>query len=268
MKVLNILAALFMAMLSPFRSFAPDFMDNDTRLKLKSAAFDSFETEDETFDDTYAPEDGEAYDAVTGKRKARPNASRMAGATKWTASNGYFTVNIVNAIGANQTIELFNSLRSWAMVTNSTLTAYNPFTFSNRAAANANNTVVYAANGDLIVTDNAGAILTISCPDIPYRTLVETLKFYRISVKSLKMGFTNSPQLNNPITYTEQTFLGKDNKNKFLPKAFFSDGQFQVKQVTITQPFIIDGERGLNFLVNSGETLDLTFSLNGVAKNG
>lgn len=261
-KVYLLICGFFAAFLT-----APSFMNGATKNRI-IGAFDSMDSDNE-YDDTY--DDGSGYDDsdnVTGKKRPAKRGLVIAGGggSNWMPSNGYFTINIVNSIVGAQTIELFNSLRSFASVTNSVLTAYNPFTFTNRDVANANSTVVYAPNGDLVVTGAAGTALTISCPDIPYRVLVETLKFYRISVKSLKIGFTNTPQLSNVLTFTEQTFLGRNNQNSLMPKAFFNDNQFQSKQVTITNGFIIDGERGINFLVNNGETMDLTFMLNAVAK--
>lgn len=259
-KVFLFISGLFTALFAAFLT-KPDFMDSKTKNLILSTSFDSMDEQDE-YEDTYEDSDYDGYKGKPGGKKPAAGA----GGTRWKPSNGYFTINIVNAIAGAQTIELFNSLRSWASVTNAVLTAFNPFSFANRDAANANSTIVYAANGDLIVTSAAGTILTISCPDIPYKTLVETLKFYRINVKSLKIGFTNTPQLSNTINFTEQTFLGRDNKNTLMPKAFFTDGQFQSKQVTITNGFIIDGERGMNFVVNQGETMDLTFMLSAVAK--
>ena len=81
------------------------------------------------------------------------------------------------------------------------------------------------------------------------------------------MTFTNEPQLDQDINYTEKTFLGKNNTNTFTPRAFFKDAQFQSKQVTMTQPYIIDGERGLNFICNSGETMSFSFYLDKLQKS-
>lgn len=239
-------------------------MNNETKERLKAAAFDSYDDEnsyDDSFDDTY-----ESVDNYKGKKKATGNAPSMA-ATSWIATSGYFTVSVVNSIGALQRIELFSSLRNAGFTSNVGLyPTYLPFVFSNRAAANANNTVVFASNGDQIITNNAGAILTISCKQIPYRTLLESLKFYRISVKQTKIGYTNEPQLDNDITHITQTLLGKLEQNTFTPRVYFKDTQFQSKQVTIAQPYIIDGERGLQVDVNSGETMSFNFYLDGIQK--
>lgn len=238
-------------------------MNNETKEILKAAAFDSYDDEmgyDDSFDDTY-----DSVDNYKGKKStgAKPTMS----ASSWVSTSGYFTVSVVNAIGALQRIEIFSSLRNAAFTSNTTLyPTYLPFTFSNRAAANANNTVVFAANGDQIITNNAGAILTISCKQVPYRTLLESLKFYRISVKQTKIGYTNEPQLDNDITHITQTLLGKLEQNTFTPRVYFKDTQFQSKQVTITQPYIIDGERGLQVDVNSGETMSFNFYLDGIQK--
>lgn len=247
----------FTAFAALFTSFKISAMDANTKNTIKTIAFDSYD-EEENYDDTYD-------DSYTGK----PNPSKNMGipTSSWVRTSGYFVIRIVNAIGAAQVVELFNSLNNGGFVTSTLTPTLNPFTFSNRAAANANSTIVFAANGDQIYTTAAGAILTISCNQIPYRTLLETLKFYRISVKDTKMTFTNEPQLDNDINYTEKTFLGKNNTNTFTPRAFFKDAQFQSKQVTMTQPYIIDGERGLNFTCNSGETMSFSFYLDKMQKS-
>lgn len=238
-------------------------MNNETKEILKAAAFDSYDDEmgyDDSFDDTY-----DSVDNYKGKKAVGAKPALMA--SSWVSTSGYFTVSVVNAIGALQKIEIFSSLRNAAFTSNTTLyPTYLPFVFSNRAAANANNTVVFAANGDQIITNNAGAILTISCKQVPYRTLLESLKFYRISVKQTKIGYTNEPQLDNDITHITQTLLGKLEQNTFTPRVYFKDTQFQSKQVTITQPYIIDGERGLQVDVNSGETMSFNFYLDGIQK--
>lgn len=238
-------------------------MDNYTKNALKAAAFDSFDDDmgfDDSFDDTFDSVDNYKGKKATGAKPA------MA-ASSWVSTQGYFTVSVVNAMGALQKIEIFSSLRNAGFVSNTTLyPTYLPFVFANRAAANANNTVVFAANGDQIITNNAGAILTISCKQIPYRTLLESLKFYRISVRQTKIGYTNEPQLDNDITHVTQTLLGKLEQNTFTPRVYFKDTQFQSKQVTVTQPYIIDGERGLQVDVNSGETMSFNFYLDGIQK--
>jgi hypothetical protein len=238
-------------------------MDNYTKNALKAAAFDSYDDEmgyDDSFDDTY-----DSVDNYKGKKSVGAKPALMS--SSWVATSGYFTVSVVNAIGAVQRIEIFSSLRNAAFTSNTTLyPTYLPFVFSNRAAANANNTVVFAANGDQIITNNAGAILTISCKQVPYRTLLESLKFYRISVRQTKIGYTNEPQLDNDITHVTQTLLGKLEQNTFTPRVYFKDTQFQSKQVTVTQPYIIDGERGLQVDVNSGETMSFNFYLDGIQK--
>lgn len=250
---------ILLAIIAAFTNFKIEAMDTLTKNRLKAAAFDSFDDEDETYDDTYD-------DTYTGKPNMSKNLPNNPSGNAWIKTSGYFVVKIVNAIGAAQVVELFNSLNNGANVISPLTPTLNPFTFSNRAAANANSTIVFAANGDQIYTAAGGAILTISCNSIPYRTLLESLKFYRISIRETKMTFTNEPQLDNDINYTEKTFLGKNNTNTFTPRAFFKDAQFQSKQVTMTQPYIIDGERGLNFNCNSGETMSFSFYLDRMQK--
>lgn len=236
-------------------------MNEEVKNKLKAAAFDSYD-DSMSYDDTY----DDTFDSVDEFKGKAPKVTAM-NSGSWVSTSGYFTVQVINSMGALQKIEIFSSLRNAAFVSNTTLyPTYLPFTFSNRAAANANNTVVFAANGDQIITNNAGNTLTISCKQIPYRTLLESLKFYRISVKQTKITFTNEPQLDNDITHVTQTLLGKLEQNTFTPRVYFKDNQFQSKQVTVTQPYIIDGERGLQLDVNTGETMAFNFYLDGIQK--
>ena len=253
---------LFCALFTYAFNSSANFLDEISKNKIKSVAFDSMDDDDDYDDDSYDPNDDE--DSFKGKKGKLPRTKNSGGG--WKPSTGYFTLNITNNIAGNQQIELFNSLRSFSSVTNSALSAFNPFTFTNRDAVNANSTIVFAPNGDLIITSAAGTILSINCPDIPYRVLLETLKFYSINIRELKFGFTNMPQLSNILNFTEQTFLGKITNNTTLPKAYFKDFQVQTKQVSINQGFMINGERGINFLVNQSEIIDMTFFLSAIRK--
>jgi len=258
-KLFTIVAALFAT--SNIKE-----MDRLTLNKLKSASFDSYDEDnydddnyDDSYDDTYDP------DSYVGKKKPMRRPMPKMGAFKPTS--GYFTIQIVNSIAGDQTVELFNSLRNAVNAVNTDLfSGFVPFTAVNRAAANLNSVIYYNAAGDMIIQSAAGTLLTISCKQIPYKTLVESLKFYRIQVKTTKISFTNEPQLDNDITYSQQTFLGKKEVNTFTPRVYFADNQFQSKQVTINQGYVIDGERGLSFTVNQGETISLNFNLSGIMK--
>ena len=249
-----------------FGSVSAKIMDNKTAHTLKGIAFDSYEEDeyDDEFDDSF-----DDADNVTGTDKRNPmrqKATQGRGGAQWRPTTGYFTLQIVNGINAITKVELFNSLNNWASVLGVIQPTFNPFTFTNRAAANANSTIVWAANGDLTVTSAAGTVLTISCEDIPYKTLIETLKFYRVHVAETKMTFVNETQLNQKIQYTMQTFLGKSVNNQWSPRKYFKDGQFQTKQVTMPMSYIIDGETGLNFNVGIGETISVVFTLDRYAK--
>jgi hypothetical protein len=258
-KLFTIVAALF-------ATSTIETMDRNTLNKLKSASFDSFDEDnydddnyDDSYDDTYEP------DNYAGKK--RPARRPMPATGGFKPTSGYFTIQIVNGIAGAQTVELFNSLRNAVNAVNSELFAgFVPFTAVNRAAANLNSVIYFNAAGDMIIQSAAGTLLTVSCKQIPYRTLIESLKFYRIQVAKTKISFTNEPQLDNDITYSQQTFLGKKEVNTFTPRVYFADNQFQSKQVTINQGYVIDGERGLSFTVNQGETMSINLTLSGIMK--
>lgn len=233
-------------------------MDNHTRTMIKATAFDSYEGEEEKYDDSYEEEE-DNYNTKGSKRPSR-----------WTSTSSYFTLKVVNGIAGAQTVEFFNSLNTIANVTNSEIfSGFSPFTAVNRSAANLNSVIYFDASGNLIIQSAAGTLLTISCNEIAYRTLVENLKFYQIRVKQIKMTITNDPQLDNQVNVTEKTFMGKNVRNSFIPRAYFKDAQFQSKQVTIpfgTEPLIINGEKSLYLTVNQGETMSFTLMLDGYIK--
>jgi hypothetical protein len=237
-------------------------MDNHTRTMIKATAFDSYEGEEENYYDSYEEEDN--YNTKGGKRPNGP-------VSRWTSTSSYFTLKVVNGIAGAQTVEFFNSLNTIATVTNSEIfSGFSPFTAVNRSAATLNSVIYFDASGNLIIQSAAGTLLTISCNEISYRTLVENLKFYQIRVKQMKMTITNDPQLDNQVNVTEKTFMGKNVRNSFIPRAYFKDAQFQSKQVTIpfgTDPLIINGEKSLYLTVNQGETMSFTFMLDGYIKS-
>ncbi len=244
-----------------FATFKIETMNRNEINKLKAAAFDSFD-EDDNYDDEDNYDDN-YDDEFKGKKKAkaRPVAKQM------KASNGYFTIKIVNGTGSAQNVQLFDSFRNAIYQEDTTLyPTYAPFTAVNRSAANLNSVIYFNAKGDQVIQTAAGTFITITCQQVPYRQLLKNLEFFRISVKTLKMTYTNESQLDNDLFLTENTFLGKSNRNTITPRTSFADNQFQSKQVTINQPFMIDGERGMYFSMNSGETITFAFNLDGVSK--
>lgn len=231
-------------------------------VSFQNLVFDNFdEYDDENFDD-------ENYNEMDEYSKAgKPLAPKAAPRSVWVPKNSYFTIRVVNGAAA-AVIELFNSFYTIADVANAAQFAgLNPFKFANRAAANANSTVVWDYNGNLVITSAGAVVCTISCNEIPYQVLLKTLCFFRIKIESIKMAFTNDPQLDNALYFTEKTFLGKRTENNMIPRQYLKDAQFQSKQVTIpTNGLIIDGERGIYTTVNASETMSFTFKVTGVQK--
>lgn len=254
---------LFTIVSNLFATTSIEKMDRNTLNKLKSASFDSYDEDDDNYDDSY----DDTYEPENYVGKSKPVRRPMPSMGGFKPTSGYFTIQIVNGIAGAQTVELFNSLRNAVNAVNSELfSGFVPFTAVNRAAANLNSVIYFDAAGNMIIQSAAGTLLTVSCKQIPYRTLIESLKFYRIQVAKTKISFTNEPQLDNDITYSQQTFLGKKEVNTFTPRVYFADNQFQSKQVTINQGYVIDGERGLSFTVNQGETMSINLTLSGIMK--
>lgn len=235
-------------------------MTPEQQKKILSTSFDSFDDFDDEFDDEFDDDFDDNFDDDSFKgRRARakrtsPNLTKKKG--------GYFTIQVTNAHAALAPVELFNANNSIAQMTNTQLFPTTiPFNALQRDAANLNNVAYFDNAGNLVINNSTGLALTISCKQIAYKTLLENMGKMRAVMSKVKMTFTNDPQLDNDITHTVKTFLGKDVSNSITPRVYFKDGQFQSKQVTLPNKFVIDGQSGLFFQANSGETISLSFFL-------
>jgi len=221
---------------------------------MNRAAFNSFDDFDgqnfdpNLFSNSYDP------DNATGKPnpgQPRPQLSGLA----------QFTIKIVNALGADTKIELFNFLRSVAFAANSDVSALNPWTAVSVAAANANSLIYFDQSGNLIFQDAGGLKLTISCNQVPYISLFYASAFFPMRVERMLMTFTLDSSLDQDIKHTTNTFLGGKKTNPITPRTFFDPTQFQSKLVNIKAPYDIDIEKGLQFTILSTETLSFNLYL-------
>lgn len=247
-KLFNLITFFFASLLGALKP--ANNMDGLSRADVRSmerAAFNSF---DDT--DTFDPNMFDPNNA-TGRQvqNAAPRAPLSAIAQ--------FTIKIVNGLGADTKIELFNYLRSIVWALNTNITAFNPWTAVSVAAANANSLVYFDQTGNLIFQDAGGLKLTISCNQVPYISMFIASAFFPWRVERMIMTFTNDLSLDQDIKHVTNTFLGSKKENPMTPRTFFQPTQFQSKLVEIKAPYDIDIEKGLQMTILSGETL--TFNL-------
>lgn len=221
--------------------------------------FDEFDPDN--FDaDTFDP------DNATGK----PAPIRSGVVKPRTLAN--FTITIKNSSGSDQKVELFNYLRSYSEVTNTTLNSYNVLnaalvTTTAKPLAWNQNVIYFDTNGNLIQQNSSNAEeVKITCKQIPYASLFKASGLFSFNVEMTKISFANDLSLDQDITIFQNTFLGKVNSNPVTPRTYFKDNQFQAKQVTIPVRYTIDAERGLSLTVLAGETLTLNLFVSGYNK--
>lgn len=220
--------------------------------QMEKAAFNSFMDEDtNNFDPNLFDPDNAAG---AGKMVNAPKAKPMSAIAQ-------FTIKIVNALGVDTKIELFNFLRSVAFAANSDVSALNPWTAVSVAAANTHSLIYFQQDGSLIFEDAAGLKLTISCNQVPYISLFYATAFFPIRVERMLMSFTLDSSLDQDIKHTTNTFLGGKKTNPITPRTFFDPTQFQSKLVNIRAPYDLDIEKGLQLTVLSTETLSFNLYL-------
>ena len=249
-KFKNYLTFLLLSFVSMFKQHELQF-DNATgddlplsRGQIRSmerAAFDSFDGFDE---DMFDPNMFDP-DNATGQMK-KP--------VRKTSGVAQFTIKIVNGLGVDTTIELFNYLNSIVWAKNTGVSLFNPWSASSVAAANANSLIYFDQVGSLIFQDAAGLKLTISCNQVPYYSLFIASAFIPFRVTKMLMSFTVDPTLDQDIKHVTNTFLGGKKQNPITPRTFFDPTQFQSKLVTIAAPYDIDVEKGLQMTVLAAET--------------
>jgi hypothetical protein len=168
-------------------------------------------------------------------------------------------IKIVNAGLTNEIVELFGRSRTFADITNTSVNAYGVFGAVNRAAANLNSLVYWLANGDLAIQNAAGAVTTVSCKQVPYRTLFNSSGIQPFKIEKVRLTVTNDSQIDNDINDVELTFLGKVNRNSLSPRSFLNPTQFQSKIIDIPYKVEINSEKSIQYQVNAGETVTFNF---------
>jgi len=213
------------------------------------------ENEFENFDpESFDPEN------YTGKRKAVFSPPVKGGLTTVLgALMAQVDIKIVNAGLTNEKVELFGKSRSFTEIINTAINAYGAFSAEDRNAANLNSLVYWADNGDLIIQNAAGALTTVSCKQVPYRTLFNSSAIQPFKIEKVRLTVTNDSQIDNDINDVSLTFLGKVDRNSLSPRSFLNPTQFQSKIIDIPYKVEINSEKSIEYVVNAGETTTFNF---------
>lgn len=244
--------------------------------ELEESAFDNYDP------DFYDPESEDGYDNLDGNKRRKKGGQVMQPARR--KSKAYFDLIFTNPTAGVLTFELFNFLRSFTrairqdLSPNAAVYGYYPLSsregieallnnvvpVGNRTPANESNTlsagfVGFDKTGALILTpDGAYNVATIGkvvCNQTPYSGLLESSSQQPFRITRVRMTTTNDPQISNPIVLFRNSFLGSKSQNEINPRNFFSPNQFQNRIIDVPVDFVINGQSGILYTLNAGETV-------------
>jgi len=251
----------------------------DAFQELNRAAFSNYDPDGDMYDpevDNYAapkPRMGGIGGAAGTRVQTSPARRHEAQKTP----DAQFDITITHAQAGALNIELFNAQNTIAEFMNGTsnpglLPALSARVIKVRNSANtgAEDLTVYGIGynevtgagtqitaywneaGDLIYTDAAGDACTISCKQIPYRSLVKYSERGSFRINKMRMKFSQSDQINQDIQWKEKTFLGATKSNTISVSSFFRPDQFQSLLIDVPTPIRIDAEKGLFYTMAPG----------------
>lgn len=115
--------------------------------------------------------------------------------------------------------------------------------------------------GDLVYNFNVGSNdnITISCKEIPYRSLVTYMGQYAMHVNKMRINYTVATQIQQDFTLTYKNFLGTVRNSSISPQQFFTPTQFQSLLVDVPTPFSITSERGMQMTLLPASQVSITF---------
>ena len=257
--------------------------------KLENQAFDSYDGDNYDADGYDA--DGYDADNATGPRKVMPRPRTLAPASALRKSSlqtpkggpvaaNNFTITITNDDTTASTVQLFYAQNSVSEVSNPELPLHVPLLsatvssipnggdpattaifYGRLGTAIAGKTGVYwNEQGDLVfITDNGNT--TIHCNEIPYRDLFNHTRNNSILITRIRMTVTNQAQFNNSFNFVERTIFGMSKTNVLAPNNEFSPDQFQSLKLDIPKKIPIDKQKGWNYRVESGNTVQMVMSI-------
>lgn len=232
--------------------------------RINESAFDNFggnsydpdyfqDVQNDGYDPDYAGET--APGSATRNEVSRPGQSMQ------------INLTLSNPTASKQKMEIFSPFYSWANVYKSgfAVAAYTviPALSTEGLATIGVGTVGYDQNGDLRKYGAAmAASASIGCSEYPYVSLQESIKTLPFRVTFLRIAVQTTAQLNNQIKHFTQTFAGGYKSNTINVRSYKKPTQFQNLEVDTKTPFLIDGEKGLEYSLEIGEVVQLGMFIN------
>lgn len=244
---------------------------------MNTASFSNFDgydpiEEDSTFD-PQQPNNYAGGGAGTTKRVARGGTRTM----------GSFQITVTNTNTSAVNFELFNYMRSYERIANSSrygslvpgssaetqivdraggssnqqLWGYN----HESAGVETQDIVGWLPNGDLIHNFNVGSSgnLVITCSELPYRSLVEYTSTGALRIAKMRLEVSDVTQINRNIIWSKKTIFGVETTNNLSVGRNRSPYQFNPNLVDINMPFTITAETALLYAIGGSQNLNLTF---------
>lgn len=225
--------------------------------EIENAAFNNY-------DDSQDSYDLENYD--DNASNYNPNVARP-GQPKQVISAS-FDLSMANPTAVPITFEIFNLLNSFLKKLNTsyvsgTYTYIPQLTLEGISAAGLG-VVGFTKDGILKITSSdvlTLAAATLTCQQFPYSGLLESSGAEPFYIKRIRQKSVTDAQIDNQIIHFRSSFLGSTAQNTVTPRQFFRPTQFQNTIVDIPVNWLIDSKRGLQYLVNPGETVTWNITL-------
>lgn len=220
--------------------------------------FENFnDVQSDRFDpDTFDPSEnasGPGSQAATSVKTARPGQKLQ------------LNITLSNPGSQNVVVELFSALDSVTTRCKAELVIGGylmlPQTSIEGLAAAGVGIAGFDKLGNLKLTSGTGgeSPVVVSCNEYPYRSLFESTKALPFQVNFVRFTSNTDAQIDNNIYHFSKTIGGANKQNVISPRAYFKPNQFQSRTIDILAGFAINGESGLQTLVNSGESVRLAF---------
>lgn len=249
---------------------------------MNQASFSNFDGYDpDASADTFDPEMVNAYvGAGTGTTRKQARGG--------TATMGSFSITVTNTNTNAVNFELFNYMRSYERIANSSrygslvpggsaqtqivdvnggtsnaqFYGYNHLAIQGAPATVATQDIVaWLPSGALIHNFNTGSNgnLTIDCQELPYRSLLEYTSTGALYIQKLRLEVSDSTQINRNIIWTKKNIFGVETSNNLAISRNKSAFQFQPNIVEINMPFALTAETALLYSIGGSQNLTLTF---------
>jgi hypothetical protein len=177
------------------------------------------------------------------------------------ARKASFDLIFNNPSGEALTVELFNATNTFTekqnvQLVNSATVLLIPHTSFEGSALSRAGIVGFRSNGDLILTGASAAVAcTVNCPQLSYKSLLKESGRKGFKITAIRMTVVNDAQISNEIVMFSKSFLGSSSRNSLSPRTSLRPDQFQTKIVDVPMDFLVNGNSGLEYKINAGETV-------------